>query len=123
MRRNLFCLSINMLFIFNTNAQSTVIDKNKVGDYFQNQQFEEAIRYLAPALQSDSNNVPLLGYTGYAYYMIAALADVLIDKRYYPLCDSMLDAGLDRDSLNINTAYYLFKDPTMLYNCGRIAAS
>jgi tetratricopeptide (TPR) repeat protein len=182
-----------MLFIFNTMAQPVAFDKSKVGDYFQNQQFEEAIQYLATALRSDSNNISLLGYTGYAYYMndnkqaaegcyqhifdldsnniaalsylvllntnedrekamsftrrllglqpakavwwrtmgellrraqqpdsamdyltrahelaptdaktIAALADVLIDKRYYPLCDSMLDAGLERDSLNIN---------------------
>ena len=174
-------------------AQPAAFDKSKVGDYFQNQQFEEAIQYLATALRSDSNNISLLGYTGYAYYMndnkqaaeacyqhifdldsnniaalsylvllntnedrekaalftrrllglqpakavwwrtmgellrraqqpdsamdyltrahelaptdaktIAALADVLIDKRYYPLCDSMLDAGLERDSLNIN---------------------
>jgi tetratricopeptide (TPR) repeat protein len=193
MLKVLFCLSANILFIYNTIAQSTVLDKNKVMDYFQNQQFEEAIGYLSPPLLSDSNNIPLLGYIGYAYYMndnnkaaensyqhifdldsnnvsalhylvllnrndnrekamgftthllrlqpaksvwwrtmgellrrtgqpdsalpyltkayelapndaknLAGLADVLIDKKYYPKADSVLAAGLLRDSLNIN---------------------
>ncbi|HEY4064686.1 MAG TPA: tetratricopeptide repeat protein [Puia sp.] len=182
-----------MPFIFNAFSQSAAaIDKNKVMSYFQDQAFEDALHYLTPALASDSNNISLLGYTGYAYYMndnkkaaedcyrhifqldsnnipalsylvrltmddkdtamnftrrllvlqpdkavwwrtmgelwrraqntdtaldyltrahdlapndaknIAALADVLIDKRYYPLSDSLLDGALSRDSLNIN---------------------
>ena len=181
-----------MLFIFNASPQSTDIDKGKVMSYFQDQAFEDALRYLTPALASDSNNIALLGYTGYAYYMndnkkaaedcyrhifrldsnniaalsylvrltiddrdtamnftrrllvlqpakavwwrtmgelwrraeqtdtaleyftrahelapndaknIAGLADVLIDKRYYPLSDSLLDGALSRDSLNIS---------------------
>jgi len=33
---------------------------------------------------------------------IAILADVLIDKRYYPLSDSLLDGALKWDSMNIN---------------------
>jgi tetratricopeptide (TPR) repeat protein len=50
-------------------AQPRPIDKNKVMDYFQNQQFEEAVAYLAPALAADSSDLTLLGYAGYAYYM------------------------------------------------------
>ena len=54
-----------------TNAQtSSSIDKNVVNEYFQNQQFDEAIAYLAPVLRgSDSSDVAALGYAGYAYYM------------------------------------------------------
>lgn len=38
-------------------------------DYFQNQEFTEAIEYLSPALQADSGNEAVLGWAGYAYYM------------------------------------------------------
>ena len=38
-------------------------------DFFQNQQFEEALGYLSPVLQRDSNNLPVLNYAGYAYFM------------------------------------------------------
>jgi len=44
-------------------------DRNIMLDYFQNQQFEEAISYLTPALARDSDNVQILGYLGYANYM------------------------------------------------------
>jgi tetratricopeptide (TPR) repeat protein len=50
-------------------AQPKPIDKNKVMDYFQNQQFDEAVAYLSPALAADSSDLTLLGYAGYAYYM------------------------------------------------------
>jgi len=74
-----------MLFIHNTWAQpmhdtgkpplaNTAIkpyaaDKNKVLDYFQNQQFEEAIDYLQPAFTADSTNITTLAWLGYASYM------------------------------------------------------
>jgi len=45
------------------------VDKNKVMDLFQDQQFDEALNYLSPVLQADSDNVPVLNYAGYAYYM------------------------------------------------------
>lgn len=45
------------------------VDKSKVMDLFQDQQFEEALNYLSPVLQADSDNVPVLNYAGYAYYM------------------------------------------------------
>jgi tetratricopeptide (TPR) repeat protein len=45
------------------------VDKSKVMDFFQDQQFDEALRYLSPVLQADSDNVPVLNYAGYAYYM------------------------------------------------------
>jgi cytochrome c-type biogenesis protein CcmH/NrfG len=191
MRRNLLVVAANILFIFNATAQPAVIDKNKVSDFFQNQQYDEALQYLSPALPADSNSISLLGYIGYAHYMndnkkaalacyqhlftldstnipalsylvflqmnedknktvelchrlialqpgkstwwrilgeqirvsqpdtaldllqhafqlaprdaknIAAYADLLIDKRYYPTSDTMLDAALQRDSTNL----------------------
>ncbi len=45
------------------------VDKDKVMDFFQDQQFDEAINYLSPVLQADSDNTPVLTYAGYAYYM------------------------------------------------------
>jgi tetratricopeptide (TPR) repeat protein len=45
------------------------VDKSKVMDLFQDQQFDEALNYLSPVLQADSDNVPVLNYAGYAYYM------------------------------------------------------
>jgi tetratricopeptide (TPR) repeat protein len=50
-------------------AQPALYSKNAIMDYFQNQQFDEAIAYLVPLLQADSTDVPLLGYAGYAYFM------------------------------------------------------
>jgi tetratricopeptide (TPR) repeat protein len=45
------------------------VDKEKIMDFFQDQQFEEAVNYLSPVLKADSSNVPVLSYAGYAYYM------------------------------------------------------
>ncbi len=45
------------------------IDKDKVLGFFQNQQFDDALNYVLPALQADSNNLQLLGYAGFANYM------------------------------------------------------
>jgi tetratricopeptide (TPR) repeat protein len=187
--------------------QPMVADKNRVMDYFRDQEFEEAINYLVPALGRDSSNITVLGYLGYAYYMsdhmsqseicyrrvlkldsndipalhyleildhqdapeialefatrlavlqpekslwwrtrgelfrrlrrpdsalaslsrayyisplepknAAAMADLLIDNKDLTLADSILDAGLDRDSLNFSLlklrirAAYLAKD-------------
>jgi tetratricopeptide (TPR) repeat protein len=38
-------------------------------DLFQNQQFDEAVVYLSRVLQADSDNLIVLDYTGYAYFM------------------------------------------------------
>jgi len=43
--------------------------QSKVMILFQDQQFDEALNYLSPVLKADSDNVPVLNYTGYAYYM------------------------------------------------------
>jgi tetratricopeptide (TPR) repeat protein len=85
MKRTLFCFLSGMCIFCHTWAQSgpnledtrpvrkspqpTVADKARVMDYFQNQEFVEAIDYLGPALGEDSVSVPVLGYLGYAYYM------------------------------------------------------
>ena len=52
-----------------TRQQPGVVDKSRVMDLFQNQEYSEAIDYLSPALQADSGNVSVLGWAGYAYYM------------------------------------------------------
>jgi tetratricopeptide (TPR) repeat protein len=45
------------------------VDKDKIMDLFQDQQFDEAVSYLSPVLKADSDNIPVLTYAGYAYYM------------------------------------------------------
>lgn len=52
-----------------TAVQPSPMDKTKVMDFFENQQFEEAVGYLEPAVAADSNNLQLLGFLGYAHYM------------------------------------------------------
>jgi tetratricopeptide (TPR) repeat protein len=55
--------------LWDVSDKSTSIDKNKVLDFFQNQQFDEAISYITPAASIDSQNIQLLSYLGYANYM------------------------------------------------------
>ena len=64
-----FSFLLHVLLLSNVNAQSSSIDKNKVLDFFQNQQFDEAISYVSPAASIDSQNIQLHSYLGYAYYM------------------------------------------------------
>jgi tetratricopeptide (TPR) repeat protein len=67
--KNLFIYSICLLLINISNAQAQSLDKNKLLTYFQNQQFEEAIEYLAPLDTGNPPNLELLNYIGYANYM------------------------------------------------------
>ena len=69
MRKHILFFCINFLFICHISAQPNTIDKNKVMDFFQNQQFDEAIDYLMPVASMDSDNLQLLGFLGYANYM------------------------------------------------------
>jgi tetratricopeptide (TPR) repeat protein len=50
-------------------AQETSFDKNKIQDFFQHQEFEDAIIYLNPFLATDSSNTVVLGYLGFAHSM------------------------------------------------------
>jgi len=50
-------------------AKTSLYDRVAVLNYIQNQEYEEAIAYLAPILQADSGNSGLLGYAGYSYFM------------------------------------------------------
>jgi tetratricopeptide (TPR) repeat protein len=69
MKKIACCLFILPIFSFNVFAQSAAADKNTVMDFFQNQQFDEAVSYLTPAIAADTKNIQLLGFLGYAYYM------------------------------------------------------
>ena len=61
--------SISLLLSLIVASADAQTDKSRVMDYFQNQEFTEAIDYLSPALKADSGNVTVLGWAGYAYYM------------------------------------------------------
>ena len=75
-------LSLNILLICSAGAQPIrdtgkppvalkpwTPDRNIVMDFFQDQQFAEAIDYLQPAFTADSNNINILSWLGYASYM------------------------------------------------------
>lgn len=62
-------LCIATIIFVCTAAAQTAFDKNKIADFFQNQQYEDAINYLTPLLDADPKDISLLGYMGYANYM------------------------------------------------------
>lgn len=72
-------------------------DRVAVLNYLQNQEYEEAVAYLAPILKRDSGNAALLGYAGYAYYETE-------DYRAARACYQHL---LAIDSNNIPALHYL----------------
>ena len=90
-------LLIQILFLCNTKAQSNTIDKNKVMEYFQNQQFDEAISYLSLAAVKDTQNIQLLAYLGYAHYMNDNTAAA---EKYYRVIFNI-------DSTNVAALQYL----------------
>src|ERR1700754_4999839 len=66
---NLFFIGVRAQTVSMEVGQPGVVDKSRVMDFFQNQEFAEAIDYLSPALQADPGNIAVLGWAGYAYYM------------------------------------------------------
>jgi len=90
-------LLMMVLFQINSTAQSSPVDKNKLMDFFQNQQFDEAINYMLPIETNDSTNIILLGYLGYAYYMNDNIA---LAKKYY-------QSIFNLDSTNVSALQYL----------------
>ena len=80
MKKFILSYATCFLCICNICAQSSAIDKLKVMEYLQNQQFEEAINYLAPLIVNDSANQQVLGLLGYAHYMNDNIPEA---KKYY----------------------------------------
>jgi len=72
-------------------------DRVAILNYIQNQEFDEAIAYIAPILRADSGNATLLGYAGYAYFETE-------DYRAAGACYQRL---LGIDSNNIPALHYL----------------
>jgi tetratricopeptide (TPR) repeat protein len=65
-------ITISILVSFcaaNICAQQSEIDKNKLADYFQNEQYNDAIRYLRTIAANRSNDIYVLNSLGYANYM------------------------------------------------------
>lgn len=50
-------------------AQQGSVDKNKIADYFQNEQYNEVINYLDTTAAKHTNDTYVLNSLGYAYYM------------------------------------------------------
>ena len=87
-----------LLFLLQTGlAQSASVDKIKLMEYFQNQQYEESIQYLQPVLANHSFNTQILGYLGYANYMNDNFADA---EKYYKKV-------IATDSNNVSANQYL----------------
>jgi tetratricopeptide (TPR) repeat protein len=72
--------SIRLFSCVPIQAQDGKVEKNKVMDWFQSQEYIEAIAYLLPLAAEDSSNLQVLGYLGYAYYMND---DKQIAEQYY----------------------------------------
>ncbi|MDO6434842.1 hypothetical protein Q4E93_29790 [Flavitalea sp. BT771] len=83
--------------VTNSAIRSWSPDKNVVMDYFQNQQFAEAIDYLQPAFAADSSNINTLSWLAYANYMNE-------DKQASEVCNLRI---LQLDSNNISALSYL----------------
>jgi len=65
-------ITISILVSFcasNVFAQRSEIDKNKIADYFQNEQYNDAIRYLDSNTANNTNDTYMLNSLGYANYM------------------------------------------------------
>ena len=97
MKTTLLFLLAFAIFLCSSHAQSSPIDKNKVMDLFQDQQFDEAISYLLPIAAADTQNIQLLGYLGYANYMTD---NTKAAEKYY-------QGIFNIDSNNISAIQYL----------------
>ncbi|MBE7171562.1 MAG: hypothetical protein INR73_13285 [Williamsia sp.] len=98
MRRTLFALLTALCCLSSLHAQRVAIDRNKVLDLFQDQQFDEAISYLSADLSSDSSNLQRLGFLGYAYFM----------TEDYKTAENFYHRLFLIDSTNITANQYLF---------------
>jgi tetratricopeptide (TPR) repeat protein len=67
MKKSGFITFLTLFITIASNAQGP--DKEKINDFFQNQQFEDAIDYLKPFYVKDSVNILILNSVGYAFYM------------------------------------------------------
>ncbi len=97
MRKVFLSFLLIVSLIHHNTAQSIAIDKNKVMDFFQDQQFDEAINYLKSAAGNDSSNLQLLGFLGYAYYM----------NDNNPVAEKYYQRILRIDSNNLSAIRYL----------------
>lgn len=103
MHKSFISFIIATIFALVATAQPAAIDKNKVLDYFQEQQFDEAVAYLQPIVAVDSANQQALRYLAYAYYMSE-------NVKAAQLCYSKMFAN---DSANVTANHYL---ATIYYN-------
>ena len=70
----ILCLLLSYTTTGHLSAQSTV-DRNRVMEYLQDQQYDEAIAYLKPAI--DISNVQHLSLLAYTYYQAGKFSDAL----------------------------------------------
>jgi tetratricopeptide (TPR) repeat protein len=69
MTKNAIAFALCVYSLSLVNAQYAQVDKAKVQEYFQNQQFDDVIEYLLPAHMRDSNDLSVNNWLGYAYFM------------------------------------------------------
>jgi tetratricopeptide (TPR) repeat protein len=67
--RKLFSCLLLTIYMSQAWGQQNAIDKNKVSEYFQNEQYLEAINHLVPYLTNNTEDIFLLNSLGYAYLM------------------------------------------------------
>jgi len=97
------CRLILLFFVFINNLSSSAqanedqVDKNKVSEYFQNQQYVEAIQYLESKNIASSAGVNLINSLGYAYFM----------SENYKVAEEQYRHVLSLDSLNFTANRYM----------------
>jgi len=67
--KKIFIFTLFAIFIFTDCKAQSNFDKNKVLEFFQNQQYDEAIAYLSNTISNDGKNIQTLSYLAYANYM------------------------------------------------------
>jgi tetratricopeptide (TPR) repeat protein len=102
-RKTILLTAIVSLASLVARSQTSSFDKSRVQDYFQEQQYEEAITYLQPIVAADSANQQTLRLLGYALYMADNVRDA---KQCYQRMFS-------NDTANITANHYL---ATIYYN-------
>jgi tetratricopeptide (TPR) repeat protein len=85
-----------LFMMLNVSAQQDGVNKNKVAEYFQNEQYKEAVEYLSPLLK-DTPDLYVANSLGYAFLM----------NEETERAESLFGQAIKLDSLNFTANKYL----------------
>jgi tetratricopeptide (TPR) repeat protein len=125
MRKTLIISCLSIFLHLSSFSQPPAIDKNIINEYFQNQQFEEAIAYLKPLFNFKARSYAKLLVFEKSNELLRTCLNSTISKTaelyYYKLGENFESMKqYKRAVTQYDTGYYLFRNPVLLYNSGRI---